>query len=147
MCAKIRGQNTGRNLATRKMRSRRSMGLCKKVHKLQNKDKATFYSPTEAWVMLAPSSKKQARRTRICGRFRSIHAHVELKKLSSHELDTLRKSKKNPTTVETDSGEVQTNEEAKVHVRDLDIFVTVQLLEDTPAVLSLGKLCEDHGYS
>ena len=21
------------------------------------------------------------------------------------------------------------------------------LLEDTPAVLSLGKLCEDHGYS
>ena len=24
-------------------------------------------------------------------------------------------------------------------------FVTVMLLEDTPAVLSLGKLCEDHG--
>ena len=25
--------------------------------------------------------------------------------------------------------------------------MTVRLLEDTPAVLSLGKLCEDHGYS
>ena len=30
---------------------------------------------------------------------------------------------------------------------DLNLFVTVQLLEETPAVLSLGKLCEDHGYS
>ena len=31
--------------------------------------------------------------------------------------------------------------------RELDLFVTVKFLEDTPAVLSLGKLCEDHGYS
>ena len=38
-------------------------------------------------------------------------------------------------------------EEAQVYVHDLDLFVTVQLLEETPAVLSLGKLCEDHGYS
>ena len=30
---------------------------------------------------------------------------------------------------------------------DLNQFVTVQLLEETPAVLSLGKLCIDHGYS
>ena len=28
-----------------------------------------------------------------------------------------------------------------------NLFVTVQLLEETLAVLSLGKLCEDHGYS
>ena len=32
-------------------------------------------------------------------------------------------------------------------VHDLNLFVTVQLLNETPAVLSLGKLCEDHGYS
>ena len=43
--------------------------------------------------------------------------------------------------------EVQTNEEAQVYVYDLDLFVTVQLLEDTPAVLSLGKLCEEHGFT
>ena len=30
---------------------------------------------------------------------------------------------------------------------DLNQFVTVQLLEETPAFLSLGKLCKDHGYS
>ena len=34
-----------------------------------------------------------------------------------------------------------------MYVYDLDLFLTVQILEDTPAVLSLGKLCEDHGYS
>ena len=44
-------------------------------------------------------------------------------------------------------GEVQTNEEAQVYFHDLGLFVTVQILEDTPAVLSLGKLCEEHGYS
>ena len=32
-------------------------------------------------------------------------------------------------------------------VQDLNLFVTVQLLEETSAVLSLGKLCEDNGYS
>ena len=46
----------------------------------------------------------------------------------------------------TPNGEVQTNEDAQVYVSDLDLFVAVQLLDDTPAVQSLGKLCEDHGY-
>ena len=32
-------------------------------------------------------------------------------------------------------------------VHDLNQFVTVQLLEETPAVLSPGKLCKDHGRS
>ena len=41
--------------------------------------------------------------------------------------------------------EVQTNEEAQVYVHDLHIFVTVQLLKDTPAVLSLRKVCKEHG--
>ena len=35
---------------------------------------------------------------------------------------------------------MQTNEDATVSVKDLDLFVTVQLLVDTPPVLSLGKL-------
>ena len=68
------------------------------------------------------------------------------KDLNSAELDTVKVSQ-NPTKVVTAIGEVQTKEEVTVHVRELDLFVTVMLLEDTPAVLSLGKLCEDHGYS
>ena len=35
----------------------------------------------------------------------------------------------------------------RVYVHDLNQFVTVHLLEETPAVLSVGKLCKDHGYS
>ena len=69
----------------------------------------------------------------------------EKKKRNSAELETVRASK-SPTTVVTANGEVQTEEEATVYVRELDLFVTVMLLEDTPAVLSLGKLCEDHGF-
>ena len=45
----------------------------------------------------------------------------------------------------TANGEVQTREEATVYVKELDLFVTVMLLEETPAILSFGKLCEDHG--
>ena len=52
-----------------------------------------------------------------------------------------------PTVVLTANGEVHTHEEAQVFVHDLNLFVTVQLLEETPAVLSLGKLCTDHGDS
>ena len=68
------------------------------------------------------------------------------KDLNSADLETVRASK-SPTTVVTANGEVRTKEEAIVYVRELDQFVTVMLLEDTPAVLSLGKLCEDHGYT
>ena len=54
-----------------------------------------------------------------------------------------QKVSESPTTVVTANGEVQTEEEATVYVKDLDLFVTVKLLEDTLAVLSLGKLVED----
>ena len=46
----------------------------------------------------------------------------------------------------TANGEVRTNKEATVYVKQLDLFVTVMLLEEIPEVLSLGKFCEDHGY-
>ena len=68
------------------------------------------------------------------------------KDLGSDQLDTLRRCR-NPTTVVTATGIVQTNEDAQVFVHDLDLFVTVQLLEETPAVLSLGKLCSGHACS
>ena len=47
----------------------------------------------------------------------------------------------------TANGEVQTHEEATVYVKELDIFLTMKVLENTPAVLSLGKLCDENGYS
>ena len=47
----------------------------------------------------------------------------------------------------TANGEVQTHEEAIVYVKELDIFLTMKVLDKTPAVLSLGKLCDENGYS
>ena len=71
---------------------------------------------------------------------------ISRKDVNSTELQTVKVSK-TPTTVVTANGEVQTHEEATVYVKELDIFLTVKILQDTPAVLSLGKLCEDHAYS
>ena len=61
-------------------------------------------------------------------------------------MDTLTKSC-SPTIVITANGEVQTHEEATVYVKELDIFLTMKVLDNTPAVLSLGKLCDENGYS
>ena len=61
-------------------------------------------------------------------------------------MDTLTTSR-SPTTVLPANGEVQTNEEATVYVKELEISLTMKVLEDTAAVLSPGKLCDENGYS
>ena len=68
------------------------------------------------------------------------------KDLNDSEMDTLTKSY-SPTIIITANGEVQTHEEATVHVKELVKFLTKKVLENTPAVLSLGKLCGEHGNS
>ena len=71
---------------------------------------------------------------------------ISKKDLNSAELETMTTSR-SPTTVIIANGEVQTHEEATVDVKELDVFLTMKVLEDTPAVLSLGELCDEHGYS
>ena len=44
-------------------------------------------------------------------------------------------------------GAVQINEYAQVFVHDLDLFVTVQLLDETAPILLLHKLCSKRGCS
>ena len=126
------------------MRTQSTMGLVEKCLHAQNMDKASFHSLIEARATPAPTSKNPEERRFVVGAGASMHM-LSKKDLSSEELETLRRSR--TTTVVTATGEVQTNGEAQVYVHDLDLFVTVLLLEDTPAFLSLGKLCEDHGYS
>ena len=75
----------------------------------------------------------------------SMHM-ISKKDLNDAEMDTLTKSC-SPTIVITANGEVQTHEEATVYVKELGIFLTMKVLENTPAVLSLGKLCDENGYS
>ena len=57
---------------------------------------------------------------------------ISKKDLSNAEMDTLTKSS-SPTIVITANGEVQTHEEAIVHVKELDIFLTMKVLEKSPA--------------
>ena len=60
----------------------------------------------------------------------SMHM-ISKKDLSDAEMDTLTKSC-SPTIVITAK-----HEEATVYVKELDIFLTMKVLENTPAVLSL----------
>ena len=71
---------------------------------------------------------------------------INKKDLSNAEMDTLTKSCSLAIVI-TANGEVQTHEEAVVYVKELGIFLTMKVLENTPAVLSLGKLCDENGYS
>ena len=98
--------------------------------------KATFYSLVE---MKAPVlvSKTTEERMFVVDSGASMHM-LSKKDSSSDEMDTLRRYRI-PTTVATANWEVQTNEEAQVYVYDLDLFVTVQLLDETPAVLLLHQ--------
>ena len=119
--------------------------LAKNILKLKEKDKTTFFSPSENWCMPAPSTLTLEEREFVVDSGASLHM-ISKKDLNSAELKTVTTSI-SPTTVITANGEVQTNEEATVHVKELDKILTMKVLEDTPAVLSLGKLCDEHGYS
>ena len=66
--------------------------------------------------------------------------------LNDAEMDTWTKSC-SPTIVITANGEVQTHGEAIVYVKELDVFLTMKVFENTPEFLSLGKLCGENGYS
>ena len=71
---------------------------------------------------------------------------ISKKDLSDAEMDTLTKSC-SLTVVITANGEVQTHEEATMYVKELEILLTMKVLENTPAVLSFGKLCDENVYS
>ena len=123
----------------------KAWNLAQNIYKLNEKDKATFYSPSEEWVLPAASTKEPKEREFVTDSGASMDM-VSMKDLNSAELETMRISK-NPTTVMTANGEVQTREEATVYVKQSDLFVKVMFVDETSAVLSLVKLCEDHGYT
>ena len=118
--------------------------LAKSVLKLKEYERATFFSPSENRCLPASNLKLEEREF-VVDSGASMHL-ISKKDLSDAEMDTLTKSC-SPTIVITANGEVQTHEEATVYVKELDIFLTMKVLENTPVVLSLGKLCDEKGYS
>ena len=87
----------------------KAWNLAKNIHKLKEKDKATFFSPTDEWSLPAASTIKQEERKFVADSGASMHM-VSKKDLNSAELETMRTSR-NPTTVMTANGKVQTRED------------------------------------
>ena len=116
----------------------------KSVLKILEKNKATLFSPSKIRCLPASNLKPEERES-VVDSGASMHM-ISKKDLSEAEMDTLTKSC-SPTIVITANGEVQTQEEAIVYVKELDIILTMKVLDNTPAVLSLGKFCHENGYS
>ena len=110
--------------------------LAKNVLKLKEHQRAAFFSTSENRCLPASTLKPEEREF-VVDSGASMHM-ISKKDLSDAEMDTLTKSC-SPTIVITANGEVQTHEEAIVHVKELDMFLTMKVLDNTPAVLSLGK--------
>ena len=120
--------------------------LAKSIPKFKGKDRTAFFSPSENRYLPAPSTLKPEERELLYTLERRCTWPAK-KDLNSAEMDTLTTSR-SPTTVITANGEVQTHEEGtQCTPKNWKSFLTMKVLEDTPAVLSLGKLCDEHGYS
>ena len=52
-----------------------------------------------------------------------------------------------PFRVQSANGTITVEEEAQIHVPALNIWIWAQLVEDCPAVLSLGTLCGKQGWN
>ena len=118
--------------------------LTKNVLKLKEHERAKFLSPSENRCLPASTLKPEEREF-VVDSGASMHM-ISKKDSNDAEMDTLTKSC-SPTIVITANGEVKTHEEATVYVKELEKFLTLKVLEDTPAVLSLGNLCDENGYS
>ena len=105
--------------------------LAKNVLKLKEHERATFFSPSENRCLPASTLKPEEREF-VVDSEASMHM-ISKKDLNDAEMDTLTKAC-SLTIVITADGEVQTHEEATVYVKVLDIFLTVKVLENTPAV-------------
>ena len=123
---------------------RSSWKLAKSVLKVKEQERATFFSPSENRCLPASTLQLEEREF-VIDSGASIHM-ISKKDLSDAEMDTLTKSC-SPTIVITANGEVQTYEEAIVYVKELDIFLTMKVLENTSAVFSFLKLFDENGYS
>ena len=104
--------------------------LAKNVLKLKKHQRAAFFSPSEHRCLPASTLKPEEREF-VVDSDASMHM-ISKKDLNDAEMDTLTKSC-SPTIV------VQTQEKAIVYGKELDTFLTMKVIDNTPAVLSLGK--------
>ena len=141
-------KNTKVSKSIRRVRFRKTGAMCPRrrveidQEYLNNKETINIFllPSTNEWCLPASSVIKVEKRKFVIDSGASIHM-LSRKDLNSVELESVRTSK-SLSAIDTVNDEVQTKEEAIVYVKELDLFVTVKLFEDTSAVLSLGKHCQ-----
>ena len=101
-------------------------------NKLKEKDQATFYSPTDEWTLLAPSTTKPEEREFVVDSGASMHM-VSRKELNSAELANREDLKESD-----DGGNSQASKR-----RGNTVCQRSGYIRDSNA----GKLFEDHGYN
>ena len=111
--------------------------LAKSVLKFKEKERATFFSPSEKRCLPALTLKLEEREF-VVDSGASMHM-ISKKDLHDAEMDTLTKSC-SLTIVITASGEVQTHEEATVYVKELDIFLTESLRTHASSIVAWKAL-------
>ena len=90
----------------------KAWNLAKNIHKLKEKDKATFHFPAEEWVLPAASTKEPEEREFVVDSGASMHM-VSEKDLHAAELATMRTSRSPTTVMITANGEVPTNKKRR----------------------------------
>ena len=137
----IWGQLSRRDCKTTAMRPKQSMESCQK-HTSSKRTTKLHSSRRQRNGVSSVTSKK--RKFVVDSRAR-LHV-VSKRNLNSAELETMRISR----SYDGDDGQrrgAKHEKKPRYMSKNMDLFVKVMLLEETPAVLSLGKLCKDHGYT
>ena len=71
---------------------------------------------------------------------------IGYKDLTDEEKGRIR-SAKEPLILQTANGRAYAQDETDAYIHDLGIWVVFYILEDSPAVLSLGLLVEEHKFT
>ena len=98
-----------------------------------------FKDPTLPKILYAPD------RTFVIDFGASYHL-IGHNKLTEKEKATIRPVA-DPFSIQSANGTITVTEEAQIHVPALNIWIWAQLVEDCPAVLSLGILCGKQGWN
>ena len=113
----------------------------KRDSQAQRRGQVLFYSSSKDWSLSVTSLTK----SKIW--FQSLNVHTEHKGFKLKRTGHYTSIQESNNVYYFQRTNTKANDEATVYVNDLNWFVTVQVLEDTSVVLSLGKLYEDLQYS
>ena len=117
----------------------------KSVLKLNEHERATFYSPSGNWCLPASNLKPEEREF-VVDSGASMHM-ISKKDLSNAEMDTLTKSC-SPTIVITANGEVQTHEEATVFMSQNLMYSWLwKSSRIRQQSYHLESFCDENGYT